>query len=396
MLNQSNYSIIHDILKEKTKLEFYNNCGLVEIYRSARLFCFPEKSDLGQQRNRAGKKLKEIFDEFPEFSLCESFIDLCGGPGAWSIFMTEFPSTKGWGLTMNTTDACRNWYPDLRKNEKFTCLDLSQTNDICDDVVRSEMKKYTCDLVLADGAPSEASYPDENLQELYAARIIFSEIVVGFNCLIDKGKMIVKIFDTFSDAMKSLIYLVVYSFNKVFVYKPPSSRVVNSERYLICLGYKRKIGKNIVSPIVEHTLKNWKDGDYPSSLIPVHNFHTDTKFQKSYHKYITDSSTQQLEALVKVNEVLDEWTTNRSNKQNSKQSKGTNTYKGKASTKDSKCKDSKSNIYKGKGIPPNQFPRHDCHQAYKGRNYASKAPGKGPREHSHPYNNTYHYSDRPY
>ena len=367
-----------DIIQQKNKIEFCTRCGLTEIYRSARFFCYPEKAELGQQRNRAGRKLKEIFDEFPELSTCESFLDLCGGPGAWSLFMLEIPSITGSGITIKTNDACRNWYDEIHTSKNYRCLEISETNDVCDLHVREKLGKESFDLVLADGAPSEKTYPDENLQELYAARIIFSEISIGCTCLTDKGKLVIKIFDSFTDTMKSLIYLIIYSFKKVFVYKPPSSRPVNSERYLICLDYKRKVGLKTLLPIVDNVLLQWKQELYPSSLIPVHNFHSDTKFYKSYEKYINESSTEQVKALTKVNDVLDEWTTNRSNKQNEKDSFGKNEWKGKGKRKGGKY------ISNVKGDKPSM------QQNYRPRKGKGKGSywipyGKGPRTFTEPY-----------
>ena len=367
IIRNTKYANIDELFDCKNKLEIYTKSGLGCIYRSARLFAFPEYGELGQQRNRAGTKIKEIFSEFPELSRASTFLDLCGGPGAWSLFMLEIENIRGYGFTINTPDLCRRWYKDLEEDHSnYTVLNVTDTNDICAPEVRAELSKLSVDLVLADGAPPEDTYPDENLQELYALHILYSEVVTAMNVLQDKGNFVIKVFDSFTNATKSLIYLILYNFNKVFIFKPQTSRSVNSERYLVCLGYKRKAAITTTVPLFQNILDRWENGKITGSLIPVHILNADVKFSKTYEHYIKESSKKQVDALQRVIQIMDDWTTNGNNKgKNAKKgqkggkskSKEKNDSKGKSKYMKGKGKGGPGyHQYKGKGPPRNPDP----------------------------------------
>ena len=55
----------------------------------------------------------------------------------------------------------------------------------------------------------------ENLQELYSARIILSEFLIGIRTLAKGGSFVCKLFDCFSDFTVSLLFLVCSLFQDV-------------------------------------------------------------------------------------------------------------------------------------------------------------------------------------
>jgi len=77
----------------------------------------------------------------------------------------------------------------------------------------------------------------ENLQELFSHRIKVSEVLFALETLRGGGAFILKLFDTMSWLMTSLIYTCARVFERVHIVKPFRSRIVNSERYLVCTNY---------------------------------------------------------------------------------------------------------------------------------------------------------------
>ena len=316
LLASLKHPTLDKVLERKTKLHFYTRSGLTDMYRNAKKLCFPEIPH--DQRNRAGQKLREIFDSFPQLHNYFSFFDICGGPGAWSMFLLSFPNKRGHGITITTPELCRQWYDEVLEDyeDRYTVVDY-ETNDICMKIIRDhiqclhEVSHEVFHLVVADGAPPEESYPDENLQELYAFQFICSEVTIALTILEDKGNFVLKILDSYTDATKSLLYILAYCFKQTSIYKPPSSRLVNSEKYVICIGYKRKIGEKIALPPLNRALEILEHGKIVHSLLPSSIYTLDAKFNKTYEQFVKDLGDKQIGALDKVMQIMDEWIANK-------------------------------------------------------------------------------------
>ena len=52
------------------------------------------------------------------------------------------------------------------------------------------------------------------------------------------GTFILKIFDVFHKPTVDILYLLCYYYNNVVIMKPHTSRIANSEKYVICQGFK--------------------------------------------------------------------------------------------------------------------------------------------------------------
>ena len=55
------------------------------------------------------------------------------------------------------------------------------------------------------------------------------------------GTFILKIFDMFSKSTQDYIYLLSLFYNKVYIFKPQTSRLANSEKYIVCKDFKLQI-----------------------------------------------------------------------------------------------------------------------------------------------------------
>jgi hypothetical protein len=97
-------------------------------------------------------------------------------------------------------------------------------------------QKQKAHIVTADGGFDYSA--DFNGQEINSCQIIYSECVVAMNILREKGTFICKVFDLFTTTMMRILYLLFMNFEEVYFYKPETSRPANSEKYLVCIGYK--------------------------------------------------------------------------------------------------------------------------------------------------------------
>jgi len=92
-----------------------------------------------------------------------------------------------------------------------------------------------CNLVTADGG---FDYSDDyNSQELSSYKLIYSEIFLALNIQKNGGSFIIKMFDLFTYKTIQLLFLLYMCYETIEIYKPLTSRLSNSEKYIICKGF---------------------------------------------------------------------------------------------------------------------------------------------------------------
>merc|ERR1719199_1485113 len=227
------------------------------ITRVARSQMFPHSGEGGQDHeNRAGDKLAQIsemiglLDGIPEGA---AFLDLCGGPGAWSQHLLEqkVVALKGFGFTLKSASGSAedwqaqdkdDWYQDLHDHAKWTALwgkdgtgDLLKKGNL-EHCVEALSREHVL-LVVADGGFSDDSIPP-NLLELYFYRLFLAELLTAASCLSPGGKFVCKLYSTFSDATAALLFRTTQMFESVSVVKPISSKATGPERYLVGTGFR--------------------------------------------------------------------------------------------------------------------------------------------------------------
>lgn len=80
---------------------------------------------------------------------------------------------------------------------------------------------------------------NHGLQEYTASRLILAQVLAAMLTLkkSDKSVFICKFFDMHLRITMEILYLLQCRFQRVFIYKPNTSRMANSEKYIICEGY---------------------------------------------------------------------------------------------------------------------------------------------------------------
>ena len=95
-----------------------------------------------------------------------------------------------------------------------------------------ENHSNSMDIVTADGGFDFST--DFNKQELSIANLLFAQICYAVTLQKKNGSFILKIFDVFKYISVELLFLLSNCYENVYIYKPFTSRIANSEKYIIC------------------------------------------------------------------------------------------------------------------------------------------------------------------
>jgi len=294
--------------------------------RVARSQLFPCSGNGGKDHeNRAGDKLAEIsemtdlLDGIPAGS---SFLDLCGGPGAWSqhLLAKEDLGLRGFGFTLKAdvgssddwkAEAKDEWYEDLYEHPKWTALwgadgtgDLLKIGNL-EHCVRQLAREHVL-LVVADGGFSDDSIP-QNLLELYFYRLFLAELLTAVSCLSQGGKFVCKLYTSFSSSTAALLFLTTRLFDEVQIVKPMTSKATGPERYLVASGFQ----ETAESAAIESALRRahvMGGGDSPlvtplfTPLVPAETLSQDGSFTEGMKDMVSALCKRQAQAL---NAVVD-------------------------------------------------------------------------------------------
>lgn len=96
--------------------------------------------------------------------------------------------------------------------------------------------KNSMDIITADGGFDFSI--DFNKQELMASRLILTEVLYAIIMQKKNGIFILKLFDTFLEVSVDILYILSSFYEKIEICKPNTSRMANSEKYIICKGFK--------------------------------------------------------------------------------------------------------------------------------------------------------------
>ena len=158
----------------------------------------------------------------------------------------------------------------------------------------------SCELVTADGGFDFSG--DFNKQEEMSYQLLLCEIIS--NLLIQKkgGYFVIKFFDIFTRLSLQLIYLIGIYYDSFTIMKPKTSRIANSEKYIIFKDYQGCPMKDIdvLLNVIDKT-KNYNElslfQDFET--LPFMDLYIDqiTLFNKNFSMAQMDSIKQTLEIL---------------------------------------------------------------------------------------------------
>jgi 23S rRNA U2552 (ribose-2'-O)-methylase RlmE/FtsJ len=193
-----------------------------------------------------------VLENLPQ--ACKSF-HLAEGPGgfieALALMRSQINDTY-YGMTLIDDD---NSIPGWRKSKSFL---LNNPNVFiekgCDnrgdlmnpDNLKHCFMKYngTMDLITADGG-FDFSH-DFNQQEIVSSKLIMCQIAFAIAMQKQGGHFIIKFFDTFTKFSLDLLFLLSNLYEQVYFIKPNTSRLANSEKYVVCKGFRLNATEEIV------------------------------------------------------------------------------------------------------------------------------------------------------
>ena len=239
--------------------------------------------------SRSYFKLHEmIYDlDLINFKENNTFICIAEGPGGFIHCLHDYFISKQkhfenlHAITLISEDpTIPYWNNNISRDKKNKlCEGFDGTGNIYDlknvevfiDTINND--KNFCGLITADGG---FDYSDDyNSQEESSYQLLLSEIYIALNVQDLKGSFIIKVFDLFNYQTVQLIYLLYCSYSYIEIYKPTTSRLSNSEKYIVCTGFQG-VSREILENIKENFNTPEKiNYDIPQSFIDDINNYND-------------------------------------------------------------------------------------------------------------------------
>ena len=165
-------------------------------------------------------------------------LDLCAAPGSWSQVAAEVlpPNSLILGVDLNP----------IKPIPRCLTVQADISTDHCRSAIRNHLKSWKADTVLHDGAPNVGT---AWVQDAFAqAALVLQALRLATDFLIEGGTFVTKVFR--SKDYNALLWVFNQLFAKVDASKPPSSRDVSAEMFVVCRGYKapKHLDTRLVDP----------------------------------------------------------------------------------------------------------------------------------------------------